>query len=186
MLLFKTSNLICQSDSLPKLPNIFPIIFSAYTVCLTTNNGSNIVKAARDLSWRRLSCFGHNLHLAVTKSLNGDQRCIRVLGVCHKIVSAFSQSWNRKQELIKAQINLGINQKSLVADCPTMWGKMGKMVSEQKKAIRLALSVDRSASHLIPTWQDIDVLGSINKALSPLHELTDILCLENSMLQYQL
>ena len=32
-----------------------------------------------------------------------------------------------------------------------------------------------SAYHLIPTWQDIDVLESIDKALSPLHELTDIL-----------
>ena len=32
LLLFKTSNLIRQSDSLPKSPNIIPIIFSAYTV----------------------------------------------------------------------------------------------------------------------------------------------------------
>ena len=28
----QTSNLIRQSDSLPKLPNYFPVIFSAYTV----------------------------------------------------------------------------------------------------------------------------------------------------------
>ena len=147
-------------------------------VCLTTDNGSNIVKAARDLGWCRLSCFGHNLRLAVTKALNSDQRCTRVLGVCRKIVSAFSQSWNRKQELTKAQLNLHINQKSLVADCPTRWGPMDKMVGqilEQKEAIRLALSADRSASHLIPTWQDVDVLESIDKALNPLHELTDIL-----------
>ena len=26
------SNLICQNDSLPKSPNIFPVIFSAYMV----------------------------------------------------------------------------------------------------------------------------------------------------------
>ena len=48
-------------------------------------------------------------------------------------------------------------------------------ILEQKEAIRLALSADRSASHLIPTWQDIDVLESVDRALSPLHELTDIL-----------
>ena len=95
-------------------------------VCLTTDNGSNIVKAAQDLGWHRLSCFGHNLHLAVAKALNGDQRCTRVLGVCCKIISAFSQSWNRKQELTKAQINLSISQKSLVVDYPTKWGSMGK------------------------------------------------------------
>ena len=147
-------------------------------VCLTTDNGSNIVKAANDLEWLRLSCFGHNLHLAVTKALNGDQRCVRVLGICRKIISAFSQSWKRKQELTKAQLNLGFDQKSLVADCPTRWGSMGKMVSrilQQKEAIRLAFAANRSTSHLIPTWQDIDVLESIDKALSPLHELTDAL-----------
>lgn len=37
-------------------------------VCLTTNNGSNIKKAAEDLQWPRLLCFGHNLHLSITKS----------------------------------------------------------------------------------------------------------------------
>ena len=118
------------------------------------------------------------MHLAVTKALNSDKRYIRVLGVCHKIVSAFSQNWKRKEELTKAQLNLGISEKSLVADCPTSWGSMFKMVGqilEQKEAIKLTLHGDRSASHLIPTWQDINVLESIDKALSPLHELTDIL-----------
>ena len=37
-------------------------------VGLTTGNGSNIVKAAK---WCRLSCFGHNLHLAVLMVTNG-------------------------------------------------------------------------------------------------------------------
>ena len=41
-------------------------------VCITTDSGSNIVKATRDLNWRRLSCFGHNLHLAVTKAVAND------------------------------------------------------------------------------------------------------------------
>ena len=53
--------------------------------------------------------------------------------------------------------------------------KMVGQILEQKEAIRLTLHGDRSASHLIPTWQDINVLESIDKALSPLHELTDIL-----------
>lgn len=48
-------------------------------------------------------------------------------------------------------------------------------VLEQERAIRQVLGNDRKSSHLIPTWQDIDVLESINKALSPLADLTDIL-----------
>ena len=37
------------------------------------------------------------------------------------------------------------------------------------------LGADRKSSHLIPTWQDIDVLESVNKALGPLQEFTDIM-----------
>ena len=86
-------------------------------VCLITDNGLNIVKAASNLEWLRLSCFRHNLHLAITKALDDDQWCVRVLGICCKIVSTLSQSWKKKQELAKAQLNLGIDQNvwSLIA-----------------------------------------------------------------------
>ena len=46
---------------------------------------------------------------------------------------------------------------------------------EQEDAVRVVLSSDRKTSHLIPTWQDIEVLESISKALSPISELTDFL-----------
>ena len=75
-------------------------------VCLNTDSGSNIVRAAGILKWTRLACFGHNLHLAVTNSLNKDPRCNRALGVAHKITSAFSMSWKRRRDLAQAQIEL--------------------------------------------------------------------------------
>lgn len=84
-------------------------------VCMTTDSGSNVVKAANDLGWIRLSCFGHNLHLAVTKAISKDSRCTRTIGVSRKIVSAFSMSWKRKRDLSKAQIDLGLKQHSLIA-----------------------------------------------------------------------
>jgi len=34
-------------------------------VCITTDNGSNVVKAASLNKWTRLHCFGHRLHLAI-------------------------------------------------------------------------------------------------------------------------
>ena len=61
-------------------------------VCMTTDSGANIVAAARILKWTQISCFGHNLHLAITKALDKDRRCARALGVARKIVSAFSYS----------------------------------------------------------------------------------------------
>ena len=36
----------------------------------TTDNGSNFVAAINSLEWIRISCFRHNLDLAVNKALN--------------------------------------------------------------------------------------------------------------------
>lgn len=40
----------------------------AKQVCITTDNGSNVKKAVDYLGWKHLSCFGHNLNLAITNS----------------------------------------------------------------------------------------------------------------------
>ena len=48
-------------------------------------------------------------------------------------------------------------------------------VLEQEKAVCQVLSNDRKTAHLIATWQDIEVLESLNKALAPLADLTDII-----------
>lgn len=71
-------------------------------VCITTDNGSNIVNATSKLHWQRLPCFGHNLNLAVTKVLKDDNRISRALELARKIVSAFSASWKRR-ELMNTQ-----------------------------------------------------------------------------------
>lgn len=46
---------------------------------------------------------------------------------------------------------------------------------EQEKAICHVLGEDKKRRHLIPTWQDIDELESVSKALGPLLEFTDVL-----------
>ena len=84
-------------------------------VSLTTDSGSNIVAAARKLHWTRLSCFGHNLNLAITKALSKDKRCDRALGHVRKLVSAFSYSWKRRRDLTQAQITLDIPQHRLIS-----------------------------------------------------------------------
>lgn len=50
-----------------------------------------------------------------------------------------------------------------MGDIVTRWGskiKMMEQIIEQQDAIRVVLSQDRRVSHLIPTWQDFDVLES--------------------------
>lgn len=48
-------------------------------------------------------------------------------------------------------------------------------VLEQSKALSQVLSEDKKTCHLVPTWQDMDVLKSINNALGPFQEFTDTL-----------
>ncbi|KAL1023621.1 hypothetical protein UPYG_G00043640 [Umbra pygmaea] len=48
-------------------------------------------------------------------------------------------------------------------------------VLEQSKALSQVLFEDKKTRHLVPTWQDTDVLESINNALGPLQEFTDAL-----------
>ncbi|XP_008290990.1 zinc finger BED domain-containing protein 1-like isoform X2 [Stegastes partitus] len=69
----------------------------------------------------------------------------------------------------------------MVTDCQTRWGSTQKMISrilEQQRALTKVLSTDRKARQLLPSWQDLDVLESMNRALSPLQDFTDALSAE--------
>ena len=52
---------------------------------------------------------------------------------------------------------------------------MIKRIVEQQDAIRVVLGQDRKTSHLLATWQDLDVLQSILKAIEGFKDLTDLL-----------
>ncbi|XP_058248423.1 E3 SUMO-protein ligase ZBED1-like isoform X2 [Hemibagrus wyckioides] len=107
-----------------------------------------------------------------------DPRIDRAVGVCKKLVSTFSYSWKRKREFIAAQKELKLPEHSLKTECPTRWGSRQAMIErviEQEKAIAHVLSSDKKSRHLIPTWQDMDVLEAINKSLQPLVKFTEAL-----------
>lgn len=46
---------------------------------------------------------------------------------------------------------------------------------EQEKAVSQVLRDNKKTRHLAPTWQDMDVLESMNQALSPIKDFTDAL-----------
>ncbi|XP_051798998.1 zinc finger BED domain-containing protein 4-like [Acanthochromis polyacanthus] len=94
------------------------------------------------------------------------------------MVGVFSHSWKKKTALKKAQQELNLPEHSLITAWPTRWGSRQKMIGrvlEQSKALSQVLTEDKKMRHLVPTWQDIDVLESINSALGPLQEFTDAL-----------
>ena len=53
-------------------------------VAITTDNGSNVVKAAQLLKWLRMQCFGPRLHLAIGEYngkviVTGKRKCVHAL-----------------------------------------------------------------------------------------------------------
>ena len=58
---------------------------------VTTDNGSNIVRAIALTGWMQLSCFGHTLQLSVEKAMALPE-VSKALARCRKLVSHFNHS----------------------------------------------------------------------------------------------
>ena len=58
--------------------------------------------------------------------------------------------------------------------CNSLGHMIGRIL-EEEACIRQLLATDCKHSHLIPTWQDLDVLESMRGALGPLEDFTDML-----------
>ncbi len=115
---------------------------------------------------------------SLENAVKGDERITRAVGLCKKLVGHFSHTWKGKMALKKAQKEHNLPEQSLITECPTRWGSRQRMIQrvlEQQRAISDVLSADRESRHLVSSWQDLEVLESINQALQPLQEFTDAL-----------
>ncbi len=103
-------------------------------VAITTDNGANVVAALRNLGVARISCFGHNLDLAIKKALIVP-RVKQALARCHALVELFHRSWKKNRDLREKQEELGLKQHKLMGDVPTRWGSTYVMVQEYSSCI---------------------------------------------------
>ncbi len=117
-----------------------------HLVAITTDNGSNVSCAFRRvLQWCQLSCFGHNLDLAINKSLRNN-RVERAVKRCHSLVALFHRSWKKNRDLLEKQQLLQLPEHKLVSDVVTRWGSTFSMIDriiEQQQAINAVLVEDR-------------------------------------------
>ena len=143
-------------------------------VATTTDNASNYVAAFETLGWTRVSCFGHNLNLAVSKGLD-NHRVQQAIARCH---SLFSRSWKKTRDLRLKQEQLGMPMHKLITDVSTRWGSTYMMVSrivEQQQAICAVLAEDHKHRYKMPTDNEFSTLEAIVKVFEPLSYFTDAL-----------
>ena len=69
-------------------------------VCITTDNGRNIVLVVEELGWKWLPRFGHTLQIAVRAGLSLPAVC-HLSGRCRKLVGHFRHSYNAQNMLEK-------------------------------------------------------------------------------------
>ena len=84
-------------------------------VATTTDNASNYVAAFETLGWTRVSCFGHNLNLVVSKGLD-NHRVQQAIARCHSLIELFSRSWKKTRDLRLKQEQLGMPMHKLITD----------------------------------------------------------------------
>ena len=107
-----------------------------------------------------------------------DPKIDCAIRICKKVVSSFSYSWKRRRELAAVQAEPGLPVHQLITESLTRWGSRQVMIEhvlEQERAIAYVLESDRKCRHLVPTWQDFEILASVNKAVKPLQAFTDAL-----------
>ncbi len=152
-------------------------------VAVTTDNGSNVVVAFRNIAVLRVSCFGHNLDLAIKKILRLPQ-VRQALARCHSLVELFHRSWKKARDLRQKQEELGLPQHKLMGDVPTRWGSTYNMISrilEQQQAISAIMAGERKYWNKMPTDIEFTTLETLSDVLKPLSVLTDALAGEKQV-----
>ena len=148
---FLQANYIPQDHTGEQLQDALSASFDEWTLdpnklgAITTDSGSNIKLACQLLKWKHLSCFGHNLDLAINKGLQ-DNQINRALILCRKVVASFSYSWKRQRDLKEIQQQKDLPLKKLKGDVCTRLGSKTDMIEriiEQQDTIHVMLGQDQ-------------------------------------------
>ncbi|XP_077186915.1 uncharacterized protein LOC143834203 [Paroedura picta] len=107
---------------------------------VTTDNGSNYVKAFRNTGFRHVRCIAHCLNLVVTAALRLAPACVRtVVDLACKIVSHFHHSGRAEEALRRIQVRRGLPLHRLRQEGGARWNStlhMFRRLCEQKEAVK--------------------------------------------------
>ncbi|CAM4634259.1 unnamed protein product [Leuciscus chuanchicus] len=130
-------------------------------VCVTTDSGTNMIKAMKLNDWTHLQCFGHRLHNAIEHGVK-DHRVDRAVAVCKKVVSVFSFSWKKRRDLASAQAELGLPSHQLITETPTgfrtTYIEHDKLEGIKQKVVKELTSLlpDKNLETTVQMTQDVE------------------------------
>ena len=90
-------------------------------VAFITDSGSNVIAAFNFSGLLQISCFGHNLDLAIKKS-PAISHVQQSLAQCLSLVELFHHSWKKTRDLRQNLQLLDLPQHKLKGDVATRWG----------------------------------------------------------------
>nr|XP_023027829.1 zinc finger BED domain-containing protein 1-like [Leptinotarsa decemlineata] len=148
-------------------------------VSITTNNGSNIVKAIEMTFGRanHVRCLAHTLNLVVDNSVNVPEVKL-FLDKVRKIVTWFHQSGVGAEELRQTQTLQNVAEgklKHLIGDVSTRWNSQLFMIERfvlMSSTIGSALINHPNAPPMLQA-SEIVVLKEIEKILKPFYSVTE-------------
>ena len=122
----------------------------------------------RNIAVLRVSCFGHNLDLAI-KNVLSFLLVQQALARCHSLVELFHCSWKKGRDLRLKQEELDLPQHKLMGDVPTRWGSTYSMISrilEQQQAIRAVMAGERNNWKKMPNDAEFTTLENLSDVLN--------------------
>lgn len=152
-----------------------------------TDNAANEVKTFSLLNWPRISCFGHNLNLAVKAALNVKEMDT-ILEKFRKLINYFHKSAIATRVFKEKQLQLFPDKpaRKLERDVPTRWNSTYDMlvrICDLTPALHAALSeqtLKSSNTKFLFTFDDQQLVESVLKILKPFYDATLMMSKEES------
>lgn len=149
-----------------------------WKICsITTDHGSNMLKAVENLGIPHVDCFGHALNIGVSVILNLDS----VKSVVNKVKSVhniFAHSWKAVREMEKVQERFNLPKKKFPSYSKTRWWSMLELINviiDQDLGLASFLRAYKNGNHsnLIFQESDVIILKNLKLILQPIREITD-------------
>ncbi|XP_025425551.1 zinc finger BED domain-containing protein 1-like [Sipha flava] len=149
---------------------------------ITTDCGSNILKAVELMSFNHVSCFGHVLNTGVTNafSLQPVKYCTEN---AVKVRSVFHYSSKMKRALLNEQTNLDLPPLVPPSSSDTRWWSLLPCLNflyTQNEALKKILICTKH-QQMLPTFNQLKLIERILHIMDPLKQLGEALASETKV-----